>query len=73
MVAIYYERRMHRHRHAGVSYFAATFRRDGGWQRTDLFTAEGLQHQRSASRYGLIGVVLWIMGFVAYIFSALSP
>lgn len=66
-VAIFYERRMHRHRLPGVSYIEATFRRDGGWRRTDLFSAEGLEHQRRASRYGLVGVLLWIVALLTYV------
>jgi hypothetical protein len=70
-VAIFYERRMHRFRQVGVSYAAATFRRDGGWQRTDLFTAEGLEHQRRASRYALIGILCWIAALLVYLMADL--
>jgi hypothetical protein len=66
-VAIRNERRMHRHRQAGVTYRAATFRRDGGWRRTDLFTPEGLAFQRRAARFGVIGGTLWILSLVAWI------
>jgi hypothetical protein len=66
-VAIFHERRMHRHRLPGISYVEATFRRDGGWGRTDLFSAEGLEHQRRASRYGLAGVLLWILAVLVYV------
>jgi hypothetical protein len=61
LVAIYHERRMHRHRQPGVTYGQATFRRDGGWRRTDLFTSEGLAHQRRASRFGVTGAALWLL------------
>ena len=68
--AIVNERRMQRHRQPGVTYGQVTWRRDGGWRRDDLFTAEGLRYQRSASRWGLTGAVLllaavvlaWIVG-----------
>jgi len=51
---------MQRHRQPGVSYAQVTWRRDGGWRRADLFTPEGLAHQKLASRYGLMGVLLWL-------------
>ena len=60
VLAIRQERLMQRHRQPGVSYRDVTLRRDGGWRRADLFTPSGLLHQRQASRFGLIGVVLWI-------------
>ena len=66
-VAIRNERRMHRHRQEGVTYGAATFRRDGGWRRTDLFTPEGLAFQRRAARYGMIGLSFWILALIAWI------
>ena len=56
---------MHRHRQPGVTYAQATFRRDGGWRRTDLFTESGLQYQRRASRYGAIEILLWILALIA--------
>jgi hypothetical protein len=65
VVAIVNERRMQRHRQPGVTYAQATFRRDGGWRRADLFTATGLQYQRRASRYGLVGVLLWSVALIA--------
>ncbi|HJQ20363.1 MAG TPA: hypothetical protein VJ867_08455 [Gemmatimonadaceae bacterium] len=65
-VAIYHERRMHRHRQPGVTYARATFRRDGGWRRTDLFTAQGLEHQRHASRFGVAGAALWIVALIVW-------
>ena len=33
---------MQRHRQRGVTYSAVTFRRDGGWKHSELFTARGL-------------------------------
>lgn len=67
LVAVYHERRMHRHRQPGITYARATFRRDGGWRRTDLFTQHGLAHQRQASRFGLAGALLWILALLAWI------
>ena len=66
-LAIRHERLMHRHRQPGISYGAATLRLDGGWRRTELFTPEGLSHQRRASRYALTGVGLWILSLGAWI------
>jgi hypothetical protein len=68
-VAVFNERRMHRHRQPGVTYAQATYRRDGGWRRADLFTAEGLAYQRLASRYGVIGAALWVLALIAWIVS----
>lgn len=71
-IAVLNERRMHRHRQPGVTYAQATFRRDGGWRRIDLFTEEGLRYQRQASRYGVAGAALWILALlVAMILSFL--
>jgi hypothetical protein len=70
-VAIYNERRMHRHRQPGVTYAQATYRRDGGWRRTDLFTPEGLAYQRQASRYGVVGAALWVLALIAWAIAAL--
>jgi hypothetical protein len=67
VVAVFNERRMHRHRQPGVSYGAATFRRDGGWRRTDLFTSDGLRYQREAARWGWTGALLWILALVALV------
>lgn len=67
VLAVSHERRMHRWRRPGVSYAAATFRRDGGWRRDDLFTAEGLAHQRLASRWGVTGAGLWILALLCWI------
>lgn len=61
---------MHRHRQPSVTYSQATYRRDGGWRRTDLFTPQGLAYQRQASRYGVIGAALWILALLAYIITA---
>jgi hypothetical protein len=66
-IAVFNERRMHRHRQPGVTYVEATFRKDGGWRRTELFTPAGLQHQRMASRYGFLGALLWILALLAAI------
>ena len=70
-VAVFNERRMHRHRQPGVTYAQATYRRDGGWRRTDLFTPEGLKFQRQASTYGVLGAALWILALLTYIMTAL--
>ena len=51
--AVVCERRMHRHRQPDVNYWEATLRRDGGWRREDLFTPDGLRHQRKASLFGI--------------------
>ena len=66
LVAVYHERRMHRHRQPGVTYAQATFRRDGGWRRTDLFTEQGLAHQRRASRFGVTGALLWLVALLVW-------
>lgn len=66
-VAVFHERMMQRHRRPGVGYGEATFRRDGGWRRGDLFTDAGLTHQRLASRYGFGGVGLWILALISWI------
>jgi hypothetical protein len=70
-VAIFNERRMHRHRQPGVTYAQATYRRDGGWRRSDLFTPEGLTFQRRASKYGVLGAALWVLALLTYIVTAL--
>ena len=64
--AVMYERRMHRHRQPGVSYAEATLRKDGGWRRSDLFTAGGLQLQRKASLWGVTGGVLLLASIGAW-------
>jgi hypothetical protein len=65
-VAVYNERRMQRHRQPGVTYAQVTFRRDGGWRRSDLFTDEGLKYQRRASTFGVPGALLWAFAAVAW-------
>ena len=64
--AVVHERRMHRHRKPGVSYADATMRRDGGWKRNDLFTAEGLGHQRRASAFGVAGTLLLVVSLAVW-------
>jgi hypothetical protein len=66
-LAIRAERRMQRHRQPGVGYAAVTLRRDGGWRRADLFTPEGLRHQRQASAFGITAAALWVLALVALI------
>jgi len=63
---IFNERRMHRHRQPGVTYARATFRHDGGWRRTELFTPIGLQYQRQASRYGFTGLLLLMLALLVW-------
>ena len=70
LIAVYHERRMHRHRQPGVTYGQATFRRDGGWRRTDLFTADGLAHQRRASTFGVTGAALWLLALALFVLVA---
>ena len=65
--AAVYERRMQAHRQPGVTYRMATLRRDGGWRREDLFSAEGLAHQRQASRRGVTGALLLLAGLFAWV------
>ena len=65
-VAVFNERRMHRHRQPGVTYAQATFRRDGGWRRADLFRPDGLRFQRKASTFGVLGAFLWVAGLVSW-------
>ena len=69
-VAVYNERRMQRHRQPGVTYAAATLRRDGGWRRTDLFTPDGLRHQARAAGFGFITVICWVSALAALVFLA---
>lgn len=66
VAAIWCERRMHRHRRPGVTYFAATWRRDGGWSRDGLFLPEGLIWQRRAARFGVSAAALWVLGLGAW-------
>ena len=58
---------MQRHRLPGVSYWAATLRRDGGWRRTDLFAPEGLVYQHRAARFALLGVVSWALAATSWV------
>ena len=67
--AVVCERRMQRHRQPGVSYWAATLRRDGGWRRSDLFDAEGLRWQGLAARSGVTGAFLWGVALVLWTIS----
>ena len=66
-VAVVNERLMHRHRQSGVTYADATLRRDGGWRRADLFTADGLRHQRRASAWGVTGAALLVASVFAWV------
>jgi hypothetical protein len=66
-LAVVSERRMQRHRLPGISYLAVTLRRDGGWRRTDLFTAEGLRHQRRASTFGIAAAGSWLLAVAAWV------
>lgn len=66
LVAIANERRMHRHRQPGVTYAQATFRRDGGWRRSDLFREPAFILQRRASTFGVAGMCCWIAGLLAW-------
>jgi hypothetical protein len=68
--AVRHERRMQRHRQPGVTYGAATLRRDGGWRRSDLFTPEGLRHQARAARYGVAAAVCWLVALVLWVMLA---
>lgn len=65
--AVVHERRMQLHRRNGVSYRDVTLRRDGGWRREDLFSAEGLRHQRRASQWGVAGAALVIAGLISWV------
>ena len=65
-VGIWNERMMQRHRQPGVSYSDVTFRRDGGWRRADLFTEQGLKHQRQASGWGFPGLALMVVALVLW-------
>lgn len=65
VAAIVFERLMHRHRQPGVTYARATFRRDGGWRRDDLFLPQGLAYQRKASTFGVTGALIWVLALVA--------
>ena len=67
VVAVVNERRMQRYRKPGVTYAQATFRRDGGWRRSDLFQEPAFALQRRASTFGVAGAVCWVAGLVAWI------
>ena len=67
VAAVVHERRMHLHRQPGVTYADATLRRDGGWRRRDLFTDEGLRHQRRASLCGVTGALLLVASLTAWV------
>ena len=66
-LAVRSERRMQRHRQPGVGYAAVTLRRDGGWRRADLFSAEGLRHQAQAARFGFAALVCWVLALVVWV------
>lgn len=72
-LAVFNERRMHRHRQPGVTYLAATLRRDGGWRRADLFTSEGLRYQSRASGFGIVAALCWVLALAAVILLAGRP
>ena len=65
--AVVAERRMQRHRLPGVTYAQVTLRRDGGWRRADLFSPEGLRHQRRASLCGVTGAALLVASLAAWV------
>ena len=65
-VAIWNERRMQRHRRPGVTYAQVTFRKDGAWRNSELFTEEGLRYQRRASGFGVPAALLWVLALIAY-------
>ncbi|MBA3673266.1 MAG: hypothetical protein H0W68_14740 [Gemmatimonadaceae bacterium] len=67
LTTVVHERRMQRHRRTGVSWSEATMRCDGGWRRGDLFTDEGLHHQRRAARWGALGTLLLLAALSAWI------
>jgi len=57
---------MQQHRQPGVTYAAATFRRDGGWRKSELFTARGLEHQAQAARFGMMAAVFWGVALLSW-------
>ena len=63
-LAVHNERRMQKHRRPGVTYGQVTWRRDGGWRRSDLFTDEGLAYQRAAAKWGITGAVLLLSAMI---------
>lgn len=66
-MAIWHERQMQRHRRPGVTYRQVTLRSDGGWRRADLFTEQGLKHQRQASGWGFPGLALIVTALVLWL------
>ena len=70
-IAIWNERAMQKHRQPGVSYGDVTWRKDGGWRRADLFTEQGLAHQRRASAFGFSGLALIVIALVLFAVSRL--
>jgi len=57
---------MQQHRQPGVTYAAATFRRDGGWRKSELFTARGLEYQAQAARFGMTAAALWVVALLSW-------
>ena len=57
---------MQQHRQPGMTYAAVTFRRDGGWRRSELFTARGLECQAQAARFGVGAAVLWGVALLSW-------
>ena len=69
-LAVVNERRMQQHRQPGVTYAAVTLRRDGGWRRSELFTARGLEYQAQAARFGVAAAVLWGVALLSWVLLA---
>ena len=69
-LAVVNERRMQQHRQPGVTYGAVTFRRDGGWRRSELFTARGLEYQAQAARFAVSAAVLWGVAILSWVLLA---
>ena len=61
---------MQQHRQPGMTYAAVTFRRDGGWRRSELFTARGLECQAQAARFGVGAAVLWGVALLSWVLLA---
>ena len=57
---------MQQHRQPGVTYAAVTFRRDGGWRKSELFTARGLEYQAQAARFGMMAAALWVVALFSW-------
>jgi len=57
---------MQQHRQPGVTYVAVTFRRDGGWRKSELFTARGLEYQAQAARFGMMAAALWGVALLSW-------